>query len=70
MPLLLLRSPPLLALLLTLDPGLSFNCLIVMTGIIGAAVVTLTMLPALTVFVLNWHLRFEKQKSANSGTCG
>ena len=34
---------------------------IVMSGIIGAAVVTLTMLPCLTVFALQWHLRFEKR---------
>jgi len=33
---------------------------IVMAGIIGAAVVTLTVLPSLTVFVLSWHLRLEK----------
>ena len=32
---------------------------IVMTGIIGATLVTLTMLPSLTVFVLEWHLRLE-----------
>ncbi|QKX18034.1 efflux RND transporter permease subunit [Microbulbifer sp. YPW1] len=33
---------------------------IVMAGIIGAMLVTLTMLPALTVFVLEWHQRHTK----------
>ncbi|MFV8783042.1 efflux RND transporter permease subunit [Microbulbifer sp. SA54] len=32
---------------------------IVMAGIIGATIVTLTMLPSLTVFVLNWHQRMK-----------
>ncbi len=34
---------------------------IVMFGIIGAAIVTLTMLPALTVFVLEWRRRLSGQ---------
>ncbi|SDZ77643.1 efflux RND transporter permease subunit [Microbulbifer marinus] len=34
---------------------------IVMSGIIGATIVTLTMLPALTVLVLNWHLRLANR---------
>ncbi|SHG07318.1 Multidrug efflux pump subunit AcrB [Microbulbifer donghaiensis] len=34
---------------------------IVMSGIIGATIVTLTMLPALTVMVLNWHLRLANR---------
>lgn len=35
---------------------------IVMAGIIGATVVTLTMLPALTVFVLEWHERHTRKQ--------
>ncbi|WP_323843971.1 efflux RND transporter permease subunit [Microbulbifer magnicolonia] len=34
---------------------------IVMSGIIGATIVTLTMLPALTVVVLNWHQRLANR---------
>jgi multidrug efflux pump subunit AcrB len=34
---------------------------IVMFGIIGAAIVTLTMLPALTVVVLEWRRRLAGQ---------
>ncbi|MCW8128163.1 efflux RND transporter permease subunit, partial [Microbulbifer halophilus] len=33
---------------------------IVMSGIVGATFVTLTMLPALTVIVLNWHKRLAE----------
>jgi multidrug efflux pump subunit AcrB len=36
---------------------------IVMFGILGAAVVTLTMLPALTVFVLEWRERHSRERA-------
>ncbi|MFC6979942.1 efflux RND transporter permease subunit [Microbulbifer taiwanensis] len=39
---------------------------IVMSGIIGATLVTLTMLPALTVIVLNWHQRLRREQVAKS----
>ena len=41
---------------------------IVMAGIIGAAIVTLTMLPSLTVFVLQWHKRHAKETDASADT--
>ena len=36
---------------------------IVMFGIIGAALVTLTMLPALTAFVLDWRARIQERQT-------
>jgi len=41
---------------------------IVMAGIIGAAIVTLTMLPSLTVFVLQWHKRHATETDASADT--
>ncbi|MCK7597417.1 efflux RND transporter permease subunit [Microbulbifer sp. CAU 1566] len=39
---------------------------IVMAGIIGATIVTLTLLPALTVFALDWHERHERHAARDS----
>ncbi|WP_237068225.1 efflux RND transporter permease subunit [Microbulbifer guangxiensis] len=42
--------------------------IIVMSGIIGATLVTLTMLPALTVIALNWHERLQSRQAARSSS--
>ena len=39
--------------------------IIVMSGIIGATLVTLTMLPALTVLALHWHEQLQRRHAAS-----